>query len=80
MIYQRFFCCFIFMYIKQVIIKGFKTYGPQVKIDQFHRGCNAIVGYNGAGKNTLETSVVFKKRFQSFVYKIVRLKKSVFKK
>lgn len=38
------------MYIKQVIIEGFKSYKDQLVIDPFSEKINVVVGANGSGK------------------------------
>jgi hypothetical protein len=38
------------MYIKQVIIEGFKSYKEQVATDPFSSKHNCVVGANGSGK------------------------------
>lgn len=38
------------MYIKQVIIQGFKTYKDRTVIEPFSPHVNIILGKNGAGK------------------------------
>lgn len=48
------------MHIKQVIIRGFKTYKEQVNLGQdFDRGVNVIVGFNGSGKTNLFNAILF---------------------
>jgi structural maintenance of chromosome 3 (chondroitin sulfate proteoglycan 6) len=38
------------MYIKQVIIEGFKSYKEQVATEPFSPKHNCVVGANGSGK------------------------------
>ncbi len=38
------------MFIKQVIIEGFKSYKDQLVIDPFSERINVVVGANGSGK------------------------------
>jgi predicted ATPase len=38
------------MFIKQVIIEGFKSYKDQLVIDPFSEKINVVVGANGSGK------------------------------
>jgi len=48
------------MHIKQVIIRGFKTYKDQVQVPQdFDQGVNVIVGYNGSGKSNFFNAILF---------------------
>ncbi|KAI3746459.1 hypothetical protein L6452_08893 [Arctium lappa] len=42
---------FIKMYIKQVIIEGFKSYKEQVATEDFSPKVNCVVGANGSGKS-----------------------------
>lgn len=48
------------MHIKQVIIRGFKTYKDQTLIPQeFDQGVNVVVGYNGSGKSNFFNAILF---------------------
>jgi len=48
------------MRIKQVLIRGFKTYKDQVSLNEdFHPGVNVIVGFNGSGKSNLFNAILF---------------------
>mmetsp|Transcript_47196 Transcript_47196/g.137270 ORF Transcript_47196/g.137270 Transcript_47196/m.137270 type:complete len:1208 (-) Transcript_47196:81-3704(-) len=48
------------MYIKQVIIRGFKTYKEQTSLDEdFSPGTNVVVGFNGAGKSNFFQAILF---------------------
>jgi len=48
------------MHIKQVIIRGFKTYKDQVQLSQdFDKGVNVVVGYNGSGKSNFFNAILF---------------------
>eukprot|EP00449_Zooxanthella_nutricula_P004168 CAMPEP_0198496206 /NCGR_PEP_ID=MMETSP1462-20131121/5682_1 /TAXON_ID=1333877 /ORGANISM="Brandtodinium nutriculum, Strain RCC3387" /LENGTH=382 /DNA_ID=CAMNT_0044225027 /DNA_START=52 /DNA_END=1196 /DNA_ORIENTATION=+ len=48
------------MRIKQVIIRGFKTYKEQVSlVEDFHPAVNAIVGLNGSGKSNFFNAILF---------------------
>lgn len=47
------------MYIKSVIIEGFKSYGNRVQIDGFDPQFNAITGLNGTGKSNILDSICF---------------------
>mmetsp|Transcript_92901 Transcript_92901/g.170300 ORF Transcript_92901/g.170300 Transcript_92901/m.170300 type:complete len:1208 (-) Transcript_92901:208-3831(-) len=48
------------MYIKQVIIRGFKTYKDQVSLaEDFHPGVNVVVGFNGSGKSNFFNAILF---------------------
>jgi len=48
------------MYIKQVLIRGFKTYKEQVSLtEDLHCGINVVVGVNGAGKSNFFNAILF---------------------
>lgn len=48
------------MYIKQVIIRGFKTYKDQTTLDEdFSPGTNIVVGFNGSGKSNFFQAILF---------------------
>mmetsp|Transcript_16254 Transcript_16254/g.35186 ORF Transcript_16254/g.35186 Transcript_16254/m.35186 type:complete len:1212 (-) Transcript_16254:224-3859(-) len=48
------------MHIKQVIIRGFKTYKEQTSLDQdFSPGTNVVVGFNGSGKSNFFQAILF---------------------
>ena len=48
------------MHIKQVIIRGFKTYKDQVNLaEDFHSGVNVVVGFNGSGKSNFFNAILF---------------------
>lgn len=48
------------MYIKQVIIRGFKTYKEQTTLDEdFSPGTNVVVGFNGSGKSNFFQAILF---------------------
>lgn len=47
------------MYIKRVVIKGFKTYRNETIIDDFSQHHNIIIGANGSGKSNLFAAIRF---------------------
>ncbi|KAH8889387.1 RecF/RecN/SMC protein [Thozetella sp. PMI_491] len=47
------------MYIKQIIIQGFKSYKEQTIIEPFSPGTNVIVGRNGSGKSNFFAAIRF---------------------
>lgn len=47
------------MYIKSVVIDGFKSYGKRVEINGFDKEFNAITGLNGTGKSNILDSICF---------------------
>jgi len=48
------------MHIKQVVIRGFKTYKDQTSLtEDFHAGVNAVVGFNGSGKSNFFNAILF---------------------
>ena len=47
------------MYIKQVVIDGFKSYATRTTISAFDPQFNAITGLNGSGKSNILDSICF---------------------
>ncbi|KAI1082260.1 condensin complex component SMC3 [Whalleya microplaca] len=47
------------MYIKQIIIQGFKSYKDQTVMEPFSPGTNVIVGRNGSGKSNFFAAIRF---------------------
>ncbi|XP_063221028.1 structural maintenance of chromosomes protein 2 [Bacillus rossius redtenbacheri] len=47
------------MYIKSMIIEGFKSYGQRVEINGFDKEFNAITGLNGTGKSNILDAICF---------------------
>eukprot|EP00592_Proboscia_alata_P003711 CAMPEP_0194379542 /NCGR_PEP_ID=MMETSP0174-20130528/40110_1 /TAXON_ID=216777 /ORGANISM="Proboscia alata, Strain PI-D3" /LENGTH=1211 /DNA_ID=CAMNT_0039162339 /DNA_START=84 /DNA_END=3719 /DNA_ORIENTATION=- len=47
------------MYIKEVIIDGFKSYAHRTVVEGFHPHFNAITGLNGSGKSNILDSICF---------------------
>lgn len=47
------------MYIKSIVLDGFKSYGNRVEINGFDREFNAITGLNGTGKSNILDSICF---------------------
>ncbi|OIW34031.1 RecF/RecN/SMC protein [Coniochaeta ligniaria NRRL 30616] len=47
------------MFIKQIIIQGFKSYKDQTIIEPFSPGTNVIVGRNGSGKSNFFAAIRF---------------------
>ncbi|SPO01011.1 related to SMC3 - required for structural maintenance of chromosomes [Cephalotrichum gorgonifer] len=47
------------MYIKQIIIQGFKSYKDQTVVEPFSPGTNVIVGRNGSGKSNFFAAIRF---------------------
>ena len=47
------------MYIKQVIIQGFKSYKDQTVVEPFSAGHNVVVGRNGSGKSNFFSAIRF---------------------
>jgi structural maintenance of chromosome 3 (chondroitin sulfate proteoglycan 6) len=47
------------MYVKQVIIQGFKSYKDQTVIEPFSPQHNVIVGRNGSGKSNFFAAIRF---------------------
>ena len=47
------------MYIKQIIVQGFKSYRDQTIIEPFDPGHNVVVGRNGSGKSNFFYAIQF---------------------
>lgn len=47
------------MYIKSIVLDGFKSYGRRTEIDGFDSEFNAITGLNGTGKSNILDSICF---------------------
>ena len=47
------------MYIKEVIIDGFKSYGTRTEVRGFDQQFNAITGLNGSGKSNILDAICF---------------------
>lgn len=47
------------MYIKKLIIDGFKSYGSRTEINGFDPEFNAITGLNGTGKSNILDAICF---------------------
>ncbi|KAL4472622.1 hypothetical protein ABPG74_018571 [Tetrahymena malaccensis] len=47
------------MYIKEIIIEGFKSYATRTIIKGFDQQFNAITGFNGSGKSNILDSILF---------------------
>eukprot|EP00061_Rhincodon_typus_P006016 g26201.t1 len=47
------------MYIKSIIIDGFKSYAQRTEINGFDPLFNAITGLNGSGKSNILDSICF---------------------
>ncbi|XLR29826.1 hypothetical protein S83_057726, partial [Arachis hypogaea] len=47
------------MYIKQVVIEGFKSYKEQIATEPFSPKVNCVVGANGSGKSNFFHAIRF---------------------
>ena len=47
------------MYIKSMVINGFKSYGQRTEIQGFDLAFNAITGLNGSGKSNILDAICF---------------------
>lgn len=47
------------MFIKSIVLEGFKSYGQRTVIDGFDEEFNAITGLNGTGKSNILDSICF---------------------
>ena len=47
------------MYLKQIVLDGFKSYAQRTEISGFDPQFNAITGLNGSGKSNILDSICF---------------------
>lgn len=47
------------MFIKSMVIDGFKSYGQRTEINGFDEQFNAITGLNGSGKSNILDAICF---------------------
>jgi structural maintenance of chromosome 2 len=47
------------MYIKSMVLDGFKSYGTRTEIEGFDKLFNAITGLNGSGKSNILDAICF---------------------
>ena len=47
------------MFVKTIVVDGFKSYGQRVQIDGFDPAFNAITGLNGSGKSNILDAICF---------------------
>lgn len=47
------------MYIKSIVLEGFKSYAERTEINGFDPYFNAITGLNGSGKSNILDSICF---------------------
>ena len=47
------------MYIKSMVLEGFKSYGKRIEINDFDQEFNAITGLNGSGKSNILDAICF---------------------
>lgn len=47
------------MFIKSIVLDGFKSYGRRTEVDGFDPEFNAITGLNGTGKSNILDSICF---------------------
>lgn len=47
------------MYIKSIVLDGFKSYGQRTEVTGFDPLFNAITGLNGTGKSNILDSICF---------------------
>jgi structural maintenance of chromosome 3 (chondroitin sulfate proteoglycan 6) len=47
------------MFLKRIILRGFKTYRDETVIEDFSEGCNLVLGKNGSGKSNLIDAIQF---------------------
>lgn len=47
------------MYIKEIVIDGFKSYAKRIVVGPFDHEFNAITGLNGSGKSNILDAICF---------------------
>ncbi|KAK0164694.1 hypothetical protein PV328_003287 [Microctonus aethiopoides] len=47
------------MYVKSMVLDGFKSYGKRIEINGFDKEFNAITGLNGSGKSNILDAICF---------------------
>lgn len=47
------------MYVKKLILDGFKSYGKRTEVEGFDKEFTAITGLNGTGKSNILDSICF---------------------
>lgn len=47
------------MYVKKLVLDGFKSYGKRTEIEGFDPEFTAITGLNGSGKSNILDSICF---------------------
>ena len=47
------------MYIKEIILEGFKSYSQRTVIKNLDKQFNAITGLNGSGKSNILDAILF---------------------
>ncbi|THK33140.1 structural maintenance of chromosomes protein 2 [Diachasma alloeum] len=47
------------MYIKSIVLDGFKSYGKRIEVNGFDKEFNAITGLNGSGKSNILDAICF---------------------
>lgn len=47
------------MYVKSMVLEGFKSYGKRIEINGFDKEFNAITGFNGTGKSNVLDAICF---------------------
>jgi structural maintenance of chromosome 2 len=51
--------CLTKMYIKEIILDGFKSYQSKTNLNHLDRNFNAITGLNGSGKSNILDALCF---------------------
>ena len=68
------------MYIKEVILEGFKSYSQRTVIANFDRQFNAITGLNGSGKSNIMDAILFVLGLSQFsIARVTNLQELVYK-
>ena len=54
-----FFSCNIIMFIKAIVLDGFKSYAQRTEVNAFDPLFNAVTGLNGSGKSNILDGICF---------------------
>ena len=59
LIFKTFFVLILDMYIKSIVLEGFKSYAGRTEISGLDRHFTAITGLNGSGKSNILDAICF---------------------
>ena len=68
------------MYLKEIILEGFKSYAKRTVIAGFDPQFNAITGLNGSGKSNIMDSILFVLGLSTLSYaRVTNLQELIYK-